>query len=102
MYYDDSYEQPNHNGYVPYAHGEFMPPMQDVRNDADYWYRAISMEEAIQIARRQVPGQVVSAELDRRGNRLIYEVEIIADSNNVKYEVKIDYNTGQVIEVEID
>lgn len=64
-------------------------------------YRQIMIEDAIDIARKQVPGQVVQAELENKSGRLIYEVDVIT-SESVKYEVKIDANTGEVIEVELD
>ncbi|MDY0408877.1 PepSY domain-containing protein [Virgibacillus soli] len=65
------------------------------------WYRQISIEDAIQVARQQVQGQVVKAELEHRGQRMIYEVEII-NPQGVKYEVKLDATTGEVLAVELD
>lgn len=102
-YYGRDSWQASNRSYLPNTHEAYAPGpgMSDFRYNEGYFYRAISMEEAIGIARQQVPGQVVEAELKRKGNRLIYEVEIVTDAN-VKYEVKIDYNTGQVIEVELD
>lgn len=64
-------------------------------------YRQITIEEAIRIARQQVPGEVVKVELERKGPRLIYEVDIVT-SQGVKYEVEMDARTGEVLEVEID
>lgn len=63
--------------------------------------RQLTIEDAIGIARGQVEGQVVQAELERRGSRLIYEVDIISNQG-AKYEVKVDATTGEVIEVELD
>lgn len=79
------YEQPN---FVTHPH-------------AQQYHRQITIEDAIGIAREQVSGQVVQAELERKGGRLIYEVDIISDQGP-KYEVKVDASTGEVIEVELD
>ncbi|AJD26783.1 peptidase [Clostridium botulinum] len=66
-----------------------------------YWrnYR-ISSEAAVQIALQQVPGQVVRVELDVEDGILVYEVSIRTTAGI--YEVKINANTGQIIEVDRD
>ncbi|MEK3934608.1 PepSY domain-containing protein [Sporosarcina sp. FSL W7-1349] len=64
-------------------------------------YRRISLEQAISIAQEQVPGNVVKAELDYDDGRLIYEIDI-RTAQGLKYEVKVDANTGQVIRVKLD
>ncbi|HBJ2602300.1 TPA: PepSY domain-containing protein [Clostridium botulinum] len=66
-----------------------------------YWrnYR-ISSEAAVQIALQQVPGQVVRVELDVEDSILVYEVSIRTTAGI--YEVKINANTGQIIEVDRD
>ena len=61
----------------------------------------ISFQEASQIALTQVGGGTVkSIELDRKGGRMVYEVEIRRDG--VKYEVYIDAAIGEVIRQKID
>lgn len=67
----------------------------------DHVTRQISIEDAIGIARDRVPGQVVQAELEREGGRMIFEVDIIS-TQGPKYEVKVDANTGEIIQVELD
>ncbi|MGN7388148.1 PepSY domain-containing protein [Sporosarcina sp. SAFN-015] len=64
-------------------------------------YRKISMEQAIDIALQRVPGEVVKAELEFDDGTLLYEVEI-RTSQGVKYEVKVDAVTGQVMRVKLD
>lgn len=59
------------------------------------------IEEAIQIARQHVPGTVVQAELERKHGRLVFEVDIVTNEG-VKYEVEVDANSGEVIEISLD
>lgn len=59
------------------------------------------MEDAIQIARQHVPGLVVEAELKREHGQQIFEIEIVT-SDGVRYEVEIDANSGEVIEISLD
>src|SRR5699024_4607941 len=66
-----------------------MPNIQ--QQELQQMNRQISIEDAIRIGREQVPGQVVKAELERKGGRLIYEVDVVTNQG-VKYEVKIDAN----------
>lgn len=101
----------NHQPQYPQQHGhqfshhvpdqqQFYAPHQQ-HDISERMYREITIEEAIRIGREQVPGQVVKVELERRGQRLIYEVDIV-NSQGVKYEVEIDASTGEVIDVELD
>lgn len=87
--------QPQHGG-----HGQGYPQMPYMHQQQQI-NRQISIEDAIGIAREQVPGQVVQAELEKKGGRLIYEVDIVT-AQGVKYEVEIDANTGEVIDIELD
>ncbi|GAA0122679.1 MAG: PepSY domain-containing protein [Clostridium argentinense] len=65
----------------------------------NYWrtYR-INTEAAIQAALREVPGQVIKVELDIEYGILVYEVTIRTQTGI--YEVKIDADTGKVLEIE--
>lgn len=65
----------------------------------NYWrtYR-INSEAAIQAALQQVPGQVVKVELDTEYGILVYEVTIRTTTGI--YEVKVDADTGEILEVE--
>lgn len=59
------------------------------------------MDQAIEIALQRVPGEVVKAELEFDDGTLLYEIEI-RTSQGVKYEVKVDAVTGQVVRVKLD
>lgn len=74
----------------------YFPTMWD-----NYWrnYR-INSETAIQIALQHVPGQVLKVELDYENGILVYEIYI--RTPNGVYEVEIDANTGQLIEIELE
>lgn len=97
---------PHYYGYPP-QHRRFQHHQGQSHPSAvptphyEHMYRQITIEDAIGIARGQVSGQVVQAELERKAGRLIFEVDII-NQQGVKYEVKVDAMTGEVIEVELD
>lgn len=63
--------------------------------------RQLVIEDAIQIARNQVAGEVISAELEREKGRLLFEIDILSSQGPV-YEVKVDALTGEVLSVELD
>lgn len=71
------------------------------QNEYGNWFRQITIEEAMHIALQQVPGQIVKVELEMEHGSRIYEVDII-NQQGVKYEVKVDVNTGRIINVELD
>lgn len=83
----------NHNMYSqnPYWDNHWQNPR----------YRRISTEQAMSIALQRVPGHVVKAELDNDDGRLVYEIDI-RNQQGVKYEVKVDAVTGEVVRVKID
>ena len=56
----------------------------------------ISEMEAKEIALKEVNGRVVEVEAERENGRLFYEVKI--EKGNNTYEVKIDAETGKVLE----
>lgn len=64
-------------------------------------YRSISLEEAIAISLERVPGKVVKAELDNDDGMLLYEIDIRTESG-MKYEVKVNAITGEIIKVKLD
>ncbi|EDK34855.1 Hypothetical protein CKL_2843 [Clostridium kluyveri DSM 555] len=65
-----------------------------------YWrqYR-INTETAIQNALQRVPGQVLRVEMDVEDGLLVYEIHI-RTTNGMVYEVTIDANTGEILEVD--
>ncbi|TXL64542.1 peptidase [Cerasibacillus terrae] len=76
-------------------------PVQRPIAHPEQYQRQLVIEDAIGIARQQLDGEVVKAELERDYGRLYYEVDVIA-RNGRKYEVRIDANSGEVLDVELD
>ncbi|HLQ70235.1 MAG TPA: PepSY domain-containing protein [Bacillota bacterium] len=58
----------------------------------------ISIQKAIDIARKEFSGTVVEIELDHDDGRYIYEVEIT--SGNDSKEIEIDGESGQIIDID--
>lgn len=81
--------------------------MNQMQND--YWenhwqnpkYRRLSIEQAMEIAVARVPGEVVKAELEYEDGALVFEIDI-RTNQGVKYEVKVDAVSGQILKVKLD
>lgn len=56
----------------------------------------ISLQDAIVIANKEVPGKVVEAALEQEGGYLVFEVEIVTDAGT-KREVLIDAGNGSIL-----
>ncbi len=61
----------------------------------------LSLENIHQKAHLIQPGRIIESELEKKGKRYIYEVEIL-DSNGVVWELKLDAKSGELIEIEED
>ena len=61
---------------------------------------AVSLSQAIAIAEQHVPGNAISAELERNGGRTHYEVDVVNAGRTV--EVKVDVSDGSVIGAEAE
>lgn len=59
----------------------------------------VTINQAANTALQKVPGIVVEAELEKKHNKLVWEVEVVTADNKVM-EVHIDAGTGAVIDVE--
>jgi uncharacterized membrane protein YkoI len=59
----------------------------------------VTIEQAIKTASDKVAGKVIEAELEKKHNKLVWEVEVLTAENKVM-EVHIDADTGAVIDVE--
>jgi uncharacterized membrane protein YkoI len=59
----------------------------------------VTIDQAIKTASEKVPGKVVEAELEKKHDTLVWEVEVVTAENKVM-EVHIDAETGAVIDVE--
>lgn len=88
------------------AYGQVQPARPEAGKNYSFsplsaMNRKLLIEDAIEIARMQVPGEVVSAELERKKGRLLFEIDIVSNEGPV-YEVEVDALTGEVISVELD
>jgi len=59
----------------------------------------VTIDQAIKTASKKVSGKVIEAELEKKHNKLIWEVEVVTAENKLM-EVHIDAETGAVIDVE--
>ena len=61
----------------------------------------LPLEDIIQRAQQQHPGRVLEAELERKGERYVYEIEI-ADKDGTVWELYIDARSGELIKSKKD
>jgi len=59
----------------------------------------VTIDQAIKTATEKVPGKVVEAELEKKHDKLVWEVEVVTAENKLM-EVHIDAESGDVIDVE--
>ena len=59
----------------------------------------VTIDQAIKTATEKVSGKVVEAELEKKHNTLVWEVEVVTAENKVM-EIHIDAESGAVIGVE--
>ena len=59
----------------------------------------VTIDQAIKTALEKVPGTAVEAELEKKHDKTVWEVEIVGADGNVT-EVHIDAATGTVIDTE--
>ena len=67
-------------------------------DDDDVGEFAVTLEQATSIAMEQVPGTVLGAEVESEDGTTVWEVEI-RDADGVIFEVELDANSGEVLEV---
>lgn len=60
----------------------------------------VKMDEAVKVAIEKVPGEVLSANLEKEDGVLVYEVEIF-DKSGVRHEVLVDAESGKIAKVEV-
>ena len=61
----------------------------------------VTIDQAVKTASEKVSGKVIEAELEKKHNRLVWEVDVVTADKKVM-EVHIDADTGAVIDVEED
>ena len=59
----------------------------------------VTIDQAIKTALEKVPGTAVEAELEKKHDKTVWEVEVVGADGNVT-EVHIDASTGTVIDTE--
>ncbi len=59
----------------------------------------VTIDQAIKTASEKLARKIIEAELEKKHNKLVWEVEVVTAENKVM-EVHIDAETGAVIDVE--
>lgn len=59
----------------------------------------VTIDQAIKTASEKVPGTVIEAELEKKHDKIVWEVEVVAADGKVS-EIHVDANSGAVIDVE--
>jgi uncharacterized membrane protein YkoI len=54
------------------------------------------LEQILELAQRVHPGRTLEAELERKGERYIYEIKIV-DPQGTVWEMKYDARTGELL-----
>ena len=61
----------------------------------------LPLAQALDIAARHLPGEVLKIELENKHGRSIYEIKVLAGNGRVR-EIELDARNGEVIEIEDD
>lgn len=56
----------------------------------------LSLEQVIETAKRDHPGQLLEAELEEKKGRFIYELELL-DEEGIVWELKYDAKSGELL-----
>lgn len=59
----------------------------------------VTIDQAIKTAEEKVPGKVIEAELEKKHDKAVWEVEIATADNKIM-EVHIDSMSGNIIDIE--
>ena len=59
----------------------------------------VTIDQAIKTASEKVQGKVIEAELEKKHDKTVWEVEVVTSENKVM-EVHVDADSGAVIDVE--
>jgi uncharacterized protein (AIM24 family) len=60
-----------------------------------------AVEQAVEIALAQVPGEVQETDLEREDGMLVYEIDILT-ADGVEMEVEINADTGEILDIEAE
>jgi uncharacterized membrane protein YkoI len=83
---------------------DYKPDDSDVRNQTfesnartvPEMNQRITIDDAINIARERVRGEVVKVELDTQRHDWVYKVDVITTENTMD-EIKVCFNTGEIV-----
>ncbi|MBP1968639.1 putative membrane protein YkoI [Virgibacillus natechei] len=67
------------------------------QSDASQANPELSTDEILQMVTDQYPGTITEMEMEKDGNRAVYEVEI--ENDGKEYEIKLDGSSGEVLNV---
>lgn len=59
------------------------------------------LEQILARARAEKPGRVIETELERKGERYIYEIEIV-DDDGIVWELKFDAKSGELLKTKAE
>lgn len=62
---------------------------------------AITIDRAIRIALKAVPGTVAKVEFEQEDNKTLWEVEIVTSDQQV-FELEIDAKSGEILDKQVD
>jgi uncharacterized membrane protein YkoI len=60
----------------------------------------VTIDQAIKTASEKVQGTVVEAELEKKHDKVVWEVEVLATDNKIS-EIHVDADSGAIIDVEM-
>jgi uncharacterized membrane protein YkoI len=78
-----------------------LPALSDEKEKGAELAKAakVTIDQAIKTASEKVQGTVIEAELEKKHDKVVWEVEIVAADGAVS-EVHVDADSGSVIDVE--
>ncbi|MEN1936778.1 PepSY domain-containing protein [Paenibacillus sp. 102] len=68
-------------------------------NPAPMFRQRITLQQAKEIALKQVPGQILHVDMDLEHGVLVYEIFILTPQNRL-FEVEILAKTGKILKIE--
>jgi len=61
----------------------------------------LSLEQILQINRKQITGRILEVDLEHEDGQTMYEIEVL-DDKGIVWEIKLDARTGKIIKQEQD
>lgn len=61
----------------------------------------LPLEQALDLAAKYLPGEVLKVELENKRGRSIYEIKVLTGNGRLR-EIELDARTGDVLEIEDD